>query len=123
MALNRTTFTGRLAADPISEETPNGTAVCKARVAIDRAGNSVDNAGFVNVVSYGKGAEAAAEHLTKGSLIAFDGNIRVSSWKNDEDEYRERVEFVGQIVFLSTKKADSEAGAEESAETEEVPAL
>ncbi len=106
-ALNRITLTGRLASAPKREETTNGTTVCKTRIAVDRAGNTTDDAGFVNVVSYGKSAEAILEYCSKGSLVAVDGQLRVSSWKTDDDSFRERVDVVGNLVFLQTKKADS----------------
>ena len=115
-SLNRICLTGRLTKDPESDETAGGTAVCKFRLAVDRAGNTTDDAGFINVVVYGKGAEASMKYLSKGSLVAVDGQLRVSSWKDDNDNYRERIEVIGQVQFLQTKTSSDDSEGSEDAE-------
>lgn len=109
MSLNRIVLTGRLTADPIAEQTPNGTTVCKVRIAADRAGELSDGAqqtGFFNVVSYDKGAEAAIEFLEKGSMVAVDGRVRYRTWTDKQTgQRREAVDIVGQLHFLSFKKS------------------
>lgn len=112
--MNNVNVIGRLTADPTHETTANGTDVCKCRIAVDGAGQGRGEnteAGFLNVVSYGNSGKSAADLLTKGSLVGVSGQLRQSSWKDDEDKYNERVEIVGKIDFLSIKKeADADSG-------------
>lgn len=115
--INRVVLIGRLVADPEADETPNGTAVCKCRIAVDGAGKGRGadaESGFFDVVSYGNGAGGANKTLTKGSLVGVDGNLRYSTWETEDGSKRSRIEVVGQIDFLSIKKADTEGSEEDS---------
>jgi hypothetical protein len=54
---------GRLTRNPELVWLENGNYACRMRVAIDRMGRD-GQAGYINVASFGKAGEAAAEHLS-----------------------------------------------------------
>lgn len=90
---------GRLTADPTSRVTKNGTTVCSMRVAFSRPGKN-DDADFLSVTSFGKGAESHLAYLTKGRLIEVSGRIEQQSWQAD-DVWHERIEIIAdQVGFL-----------------------
>lgn len=101
--MNRVTLIGRLAKDPEIKYTGSQTAVCRAVVAVDRPPRNGEQkqADFLDVVVFGKQAEALEKWKHKGDEIAVDGTIRKSSYEKDGkriytvDIIAERVEFIG----------------------------
>ncbi|GAB2747679.1 single-stranded DNA-binding protein [Nocardioides pakistanensis] len=81
MSLPAVTATGRLAADPELRYTQAGHAVASLRIACtDRrrtpSGDWEDgDTTWLDVTAWRNLAEAAAEHLTKGDLVAVTGRL------------------------------------------------
>lgn len=103
--MNRTTITGRLTADP-ELRTIGETTVCEMRLAVKGMGKG-NEVGYIDVVTYGGGAKACAEYLTKGWLVAVDGRIEFRQWTKD-DTTRHDYRIVGNVEFLTAPK-DAEA--------------
>ena len=61
--MQRLTCTGRLTRDPELRELPNGGSVCKLRLAVDDMARGRET-GYINVSTFGKPGEAAAEILS-----------------------------------------------------------
>ncbi|MNJ25688.1 Single-stranded DNA-binding protein ssb [compost metagenome] len=80
--LNRVILIGRLTRDPELRYSGAGNAVTKFTVACDRRGS--DEADFVPVTTFKGTAEACANHLRKGSLVAVDGRWQTGSYENNE---------------------------------------
>jgi single-strand DNA-binding protein len=80
--INRLIIVGRLTRDPELRYSGGGTAVTKFTVACDRRGE--DGADFIPVVTFKKTAEACAEHLKKGRLVAIEGRWTTGSYENNE---------------------------------------
>lgn len=78
---------GRATRDAETRFSQSGTCIASFAIAVDRdrkdaQGNKQTD--FVNCVMFGKGAEALAQYITKGRLLAVNG-----SWNNRRYENRE----------------------------------
>jgi single-strand DNA-binding protein len=97
--INKYICTGRLTKDPELRALPNGTSVCELRVAVDGMGRGQE-VGYINVSVFGKGGEAAAEHIGKGWLVAVDGRLEFGEW-DSKDGKRHDYTVVGNVEFLT----------------------
>jgi single-strand DNA-binding protein len=103
MSVNRFICTGNLTKDPVVRELPSGESVCELRVAVDGMAG-LDQAGYITVSVFGKGGEAAAQHLTKGWLVAVDGRLQYAEWETDEQVRRHDYTAIGHVEFLSAPR-------------------
>lgn len=114
-------LTGRLTRDPELRHVPDPSSgqqldVCQLRVAArDRRGNTV----YLDVAEWGPPGRAAAEHLSKGSMVAFTGELRFREQPGEEGT-RQYLSAVGHIEFLNGRghyeATQPEAGIRESAD-------
>jgi len=100
--VNTVSLTGRLTRDPEMRELPSGDTVCSMRIAVDRMGRG-DDAGYINVTTFGKPAEACARVLTQGWLVAVDGRLDYHEWTAD-DTKRSAIEVIGRVEFLTAPR-------------------
>ena len=82
MNLNCWLGCGRLTKDAELLTTKKGTAMSKFRLAVNDRRN--DDTLFVNVLCFGKMAEALKEHLTKGRLVGVQGKIKIDDYQDKE---------------------------------------
>ena len=65
--------------------------------------------GFLNVAQFGAGGVAAADTLTKGWLVGFDGRLEHHTWKDrDSGQNRHAYVAVGNVEFLTAPRSHSE---------------
>ena len=118
--MNSIQLTGRLTRDPELSSTPDGTtAVCRIRLAVDGMGRgSRDAVGYIDVTSFGPGADAAARVISEGWLVGIDGRLEWHEWTDAEDKKRQGYQVISQIEFLAAPKgADAAATTEVPADT------
>ena len=102
--MNQVTIIGRLGKNPELRSTTNGTPVCTLSIAVDNAGNEKGEAGWFDVVCWGKLAESVCQYLHKGSRVAVSGRLQQRKWKTDGGDNRSVVEVVAFAVdFLDPK--------------------
>lgn len=106
-AYNRVVMMGNLTRDPELRKTGAGTAVADLGVAMTErykaaSGESVETTCFVDVVTWGRQAEACSEHLKKGACVLIEGKLQLDQWQTDDGQKRsrlrvraDRVQFVG----------------------------
>lgn len=101
--MNKTAFIGNLTRDPQIRATKNGTAVAQFTVAVSENftsnGEQKERTAFINVVAWGKLAEAVGNQLTKGTRVMIDGRIETRSY-DDKD---------GRKVFVTEVNAQTVA--------------
>lgn len=100
---------GNLTKDPELRYTPQGTPVCRFRMAMNRRyqGKSgpVEEVTYITVAAWSKLAEICARYLHKGSRVAVVGALRSSSWEDRNGGKRTSYEIRAENVqFLSTPK-------------------
>jgi single-strand DNA-binding protein len=105
--MNRVTITGRLTKDP-ELTNRSGTQVCDLRIAEN--GNRNGDAMYVDVAVFRRQAEACAQYLAKGRLVAVTGQLRYAEWQAQDGSKRSKHSIVAQSVeFLDTKRNDEQA--------------
>lgn len=109
---NKVILVGRLTRDPELKYTPEGTAITKFTLAVDRRRKD-DGADFVDVVTWRGTAEACANYLAKGSLVMVDGRLEIKPYENRDGEKRKSVNVIaGEVKFLQ-KSGGGNGGGEQ----------
>jgi len=101
--LNHVDLIGRLTRDAELASIPNGTAVCKFSIAVNRSkkdGDSwVDEPSFFNIILWGRQGEALHQYLIKGKQVGISGELRQERWQQD-GQNRSKIEVVANSVQL-----------------------
>jgi len=102
--MNNVILIGRITKDIEMRFIPESElAVAKFSVAVDRpvTKGKEKQTDFINIVVFGKTAEACEKYTAKGKMIAIQGRIQTGSYKNKEgvniyttDVIADKVEFV-----------------------------
>lgn len=108
--LNRTILIGRLTKDPELRYTQNGTAVCTFSLAVDRGYKNAEGKSevdFIDINVWRKQGENCANYLSKGKMVAIDGRLETSTYKDKNGNSRKEYHVVADNVrFLSAKSAE-----------------
>ncbi|NLZ93356.1 MAG: single-stranded DNA-binding protein [Firmicutes bacterium] len=106
---NRIILIGRLTRDPELRYTAaNGKAVASFTLAVNRRFSQQQEADFIPIVVWDKQAEACANYLGKGSLVAVEGRLQVRSYEDREGKRRTIAEVVAESVkFLDRREKSS----------------
>ena len=88
--MNKVILMGRLTADPELRQTPQGTAVTRFTVAVNRrySKDSQQQADFITCVAWRQTAEFICRFFSKGRMIAVEGSLQVRTW-DDRDGKRQ----------------------------------
>lgn len=91
--MNNVSLLGRLTRDPELRYTPNGAAVVRFTLAVDRRlskerraqaeANNQPTADFISCTAWNKTAELIANYMRKGSQLAVEGRIQTGSYEKD----------------------------------------
>ena len=106
--MNNVCLVGRLTRDPETRITPNGLAVTRFSVAVDRRfkRDGEQTADFINCVSFGKTAEFIEKYFSKGQRIGLTGRIQTGSYTNKEGKKIYTTDVIAENVeFVESKKA------------------
>lgn len=108
--MNKWIGIGNLTRDPELSETPNGTAVCKFTVAVNRNftnANGDRECDFINVVAWRSLAENCGRFLSKGKKVSVVGSLQTRSYEsNGEKKYVTEI-MADEVEFLSPKDEDN----------------
>jgi single-strand DNA-binding protein len=108
--MNAYQVTGRLTRDPDLRSLPDGGSVCKIRLAVDGMGRG-NTTGYIDVTSFGKPAEAAAQVLSKGWLVAVSGRLEYAEWEATAGGKRSGHQVIGHVEFLAAPKRDGDSAS------------
>ncbi len=114
--INSVVITGNLTRDPELRTTPNGTSVCKLRVAVnsrrkDQSGEWVDKPNYFDVTVWGAQGENCANYLSKGRPVAVDGRLEWREWEaQDGSGKRQAVEIIASSVQFLGSRGDNGGG-------------
>lgn len=115
MNMNHCNLAGRLTKDADFNVTQKGTSMSKFRMAINDRRN--DDTLYINVLCFGKMAEALKEHLTRGRLIGVTGKIKVDDYQDKDGNPRNSVCIMADEISLGPSSTSSEKTATTSAES------
>ncbi len=96
--LNTVALAGRLATDPVLKALPDGRAVCELRLAVN---DRPDQPMFIDIATYGPGAEACGQYLAKGRQIAVTGRLTYQEWQARDGSRRSKHLIVGRVAVGS----------------------
>ena len=97
---------GRLTKTPELRSTPKGKQVCSFTIATNRVnGKECD---FIDCIVWDKQAENLCKYQVKGSLIGIEGQLRIDTYKDKDNNSKKRTYvMVGNIEYLSINKQES----------------
>ncbi len=125
---NRVLLMGNLTRNPEIRYTPSGTAVADLGLAVNenfknKAGETVEQTCFVDVVVWGRQAETSAEYLHKGSPVFVEGRLQLDQWESQQGEKRSKLRVrADRVQFLGSPGKGTEFGdAPRGAASEQPP--
>jgi single-strand DNA-binding protein len=127
--MNKVWLIGRLVANPQLRYTKSGLAVATFTLAVDRdflSESGEREADFIDIVTWRKQAEAVANHLSKGRLVAVEGRLQIRSYDDQNGIRRKAAEVIAnEVKFLDRPKQEQTSEPEEPGwddpEFDEVP--
>jgi single-strand DNA-binding protein len=114
---NKVILIGNVTRDPEMQKLPNGTAIAKFGLAMNRkykleSGESRDEVTFVDVDLFGRTAEVAGQYVKSGDPIMIDGRLKFDQWEDKTSgQKRSRLSVVGEVLQLLGGKRDGGPGA------------
>ena len=111
MNINTWLGCGRLTRDADFSTTKKGSSMAKFRMAVNDRRN--DDTLYLNVLCFGKMAEALQAHLTKGRLVGVQGKIKVDDYNDKEGNPRNSVCVMADEISLGPSNTQSEKTTEE----------
>ena len=109
--MNKVILIGRLARDPEMRTTSSGLSLTRFTLAVSRPYNVQDGnqqTDFINCITWRRQAENVAKYCSKGSQVAVDGRIQVSSYDAQDGTKRYTTEVVcDNVTFLGSKSGNS----------------
>jgi len=125
--MNRVELIGRLTKDPELRFTPGtGNAVANFSIAVEDGFGDKKKAYFINIVVWGKSAEAVSNYTHKGSKIAVIGKLTVRDYEAKDGTKKYITEVVadmyGGIEFLDSKSDNQGQGNNQGYQSYSEPA-
>jgi single-strand DNA-binding protein len=114
---NRVIVMGNLTRDPELRYLPNGTAVAKIGMAVNRtykleSGEKKEEVTFLDIEAWRQSAENIAKYCKKGSAILCEGRLKQEVWVDKQtQEKRSRLIIVCDNFQFVGGKASSDAPA------------
>ncbi len=105
MNINTWLGCGRLTKDADFSVTQKGTSRLKFRMAVNDRRN--EDTLYLNVLGFGKMAEALKDHLSKGRLVGVQGKIKVDDYQDKEGNSRSSVCVMAADISLGPAAANT----------------
>lgn len=105
---------GRFTQDPELRQTPQGTAVTRFTIAVDRryrkeGGQTAD---FITCVAWRQTAEFICRYFQKGRMIAVEGQLQTRTWDSQDGKRQYATEVIVDNAFFTGSKNDSSNGGQ-----------
>lgn len=119
--MNKVILMGRLTKDAELVQTPQGVAVARFAIAVNRrfAKEGQQQADFINCIAWRQTAEIICKYFKKGNMIAVVGSIQARSWDGQDGKKQYATEVVADEVYFTGKKAE-ESGFSKSENDDEM---
>jgi single-strand DNA-binding protein len=122
-SINKVMIMGNLTRDPELRYTPGGAAVCEFGLALNekyksKSGEDVEKVHFIDIVSWAKTAEIAAQYLKKGSPVHIEGKLTQDRWDDkDSGQKRSKIRVTCErLTFVGSKNGAGGAGGGNASE-------
>lgn len=98
MNINSWLGCGRLTKSAELSTTQKGTSMAKFRMAVNDRRN--EDTLYLNVLCFGKMAEALSEHLTKGRLVGVQGKLKIDDYQDKEGNTKNSICVMADEISL-----------------------
>lgn len=121
--MNRVFLIGNVGRDPEMRKSARGESWCSFSLATNRRVRAADGtwseeADWHEIRTFGRVADVCARHVSRGRMIAVEGSLAYSKWKDDAGNQRVSARILAdRVEFL-----DREARSSESRTSEELSA-
>lgn len=124
--MNKVILIGNLTHSPRLTKTPNGTSVCKFRLAVQRnypTNNGEKITDFFSCTSWRTAAENITRYCFKGSKLAVIGSLETNEYTDSDGKNHNNIEInVTEVQFLSGQpKTNSDDLEMKPVDTDELP--
>ena len=114
--LNKVMLQGRLTHEPELKYTPNGIAIVRFSLAVQRSyvkqGEEIKS-DFINCIAFKTQAEFISRYFDKGSLVVVAGELQTKTWEEDDGKKRTATEvIINEVHFCESKKTEKSSDAE-----------
>ena len=110
--LNKVIMIGNLTRDLTLNYSQNGTAIAKTGLAVNRRfkgqnGEQKDETMFIDLTIFGRTAEMANQHLSKGKKILVEGRLVLDQWTDQNGQNRSKHSIAVESIEFLDKKDNS----------------
>lgn len=112
MNINTWLGCGRLTRDAELSTTQKGTVMAKFRMAVNDRRN--DDTLYLNVLCFGKMAEALKEHLKKGRLVGVQGKLKIDDYQDKDGNTKNSVCVMADEISLGPSNTVAAMDSKES---------
>lgn len=119
---NKVFFIGNLTRDPEMRVLPSGTKTAAFGLAVNRRytasdGEKKEDVCFIDVVLFGKQADAVGHYLAKGRQVLLEGRLQYRTWDAQDGSKRSKHEVVAdRVTFLGKPTNGNDTGTHEREE-------
>ena len=126
---NKVILAGNLTHDPELRYTPNGKAIAKFGMAINRnwttdTGEKKEEVTFVDIDAFGRQAEVISQYLKKGRPVLIEGRLKLDQW--DDKQTGQKRSRLGVVLesfsFLDSGNRGEGGGASDAPRSRPAPA-
>lgn len=104
--MNSVKMTGRLTHEPKLKHIKKKRAVCEMRLAVDNGRHPTT---YIDLSVFDGPAYVCAEHLSKGSRVKVEGELRFREWRDPAGWRHQRYSIVGRVEPLG-RPSERDAG-------------
>ena len=125
MSINKLISSGRLTADPVLADGPNGAVICHFSIASDTrrkdaSGNTMTN--FYRCTAWRGLAETCARFLHKGDKVSIVGDLLLREYTDRNGQLRSSMEVdLSDVEFPPVSRANAAPAASDAYSDDELP--
>jgi len=109
-SFNKVILAGNLTRDPEMRYTPQGRAVAKLGLAVNRTwttetGEKREEVSFVDVEAWGRNAETLSKYMRKGKPLLIEGRLKQDTWedKNTHQKQSKLKVILESFAFIDSR--------------------
>lgn len=121
-SFNKVILAGNLTRDPELRYTPQGKAVTRITLAVNRTytmenGEKKEEVSFVDVDVWGRQAEVIAQYMKKGRPLLVEGRLKQDTWedKNTHQKQSKLKVVLEGFTFIDSRAPDATGAPSETA--------
>ena len=116
--MNKIFLSGNLTRDPEVRYTPNGKAMAKMGIAVQRQFKNSEtgqyDVDFFNLTAWEKTAEFCGRYLRKGSRVFVEGRVQTYSYVGQDGVKRSGIDIQVESIEFGSSKRDDNSGVSAS---------